>query len=151
MKNKGFSLIEMIILMSIIGILSAVVISNLSGFKKQQALKNTTEDVVALLNEARNSTISSKNSANYGVRLESNKATLFQGTIFSSNSSNKQINFDSTISLSSASLHGGGDSIYFDKITGATSKYGTITLVITSTPTKSRVITVSSLGVISVN
>ena len=153
-KNKGMNMLEVIIVISIITIITAVTIPSLSSFKKQQALKNTTEDIVSLLNEARNSTISSKNSTTYGIHFEEDKATLFPGAIFIDSTLNKQINFDQAVIISlddGINLHEGGDDLVFERITGNTTDYGTIIVQLVSDASKLKTITISSIGIISVN
>jgi Tfp pilus assembly protein FimT len=153
-KNKGISLMEMLVIISIIGIISAIVISNSSDFRKKQALKNTTEDVVSLLNEARNNTLSSKNLNTYGVHFDINKAILFSGTSFADAPSNKQIDFDSSVNIpedGGISLEGGGDDIVFHRMTGETSEYGTIIIQQTNNPSRQNVISISPIGLIEVN
>lgn len=153
-KNKGISLIEILVIISIISILSAVVISNLSSFHKQQVLKNTTEDLVSLLSEARNSTISSKNSTNYGVRIQTDNAILFTGANFADDVSNKQINFDPAVLVpitGGINLAGGGSDIVFSRITGDTANNGTIVIQLTSDSSKQKTISINSLGIIGVN
>ena len=153
-NNRGINLLEIIVVIGIIALISAITIPNLSAFKKQQALKNTTEDIVSLLNEARNSTISSKNSTNYGVHFEEDQASMFSGTAFTSNSSEKQIDFDQAVMIekdTDVNLSGGGDDIIFERLTGNTTNYGTITIRLVSDASKIRTITASSIGIISVN
>jgi prepilin-type N-terminal cleavage/methylation domain-containing protein len=153
-KNKGISLLEILIVIAIIGILSAIIIPNLSRFQRQQALKNTTEDVVSLLNEARNNTISSKNSTTYGVYFLSDKAILFPGSSYTDSILNKQIDFDSSVWIPETggiNLNGGGDEIVFDRITGESANYGTITIQLISNPTTQKVISINQVGVVSVN
>jgi prepilin-type N-terminal cleavage/methylation domain-containing protein len=153
-KNRGISVIEILVVISIIGILSAVVISNLSSFHNQQVLKNTTEDLVSLLNEARNSTISSKNSTTYGVHLQTDRAILFTGATFVDDISNKQIDFDSTVLIPATggiNLSGGGSDIVFSRITGDTVNNGTIIIQQTNDSSKQKIININTLGVIGVN
>jgi len=153
-KNKGISLIEILIVVGLIAIISAIAGLNLSQFHNQQVLRNTTEDVISLLNEARNDTISSKNSNTYGVHLETNKITLFAGASFTSNPSNKQINLDSAVIIPSSggiNLNEGGSDIVFDRITGETTKYGTIIIQLVNNATLQKVINISNLGVIGSN
>lgn len=153
-KNRGISLIEILVSISIIAILSVIVALNLSKFHNQQVIKNTTADVVSLLNKARNDTISSKNSNTYGIHFQSNIVTLFTGTSYNVSSSNEIINFDSTVTIPSIggiTLNGGGSDIVFQRITGDTVNNGTIIIQLSSDATQQKIITISSLGIISVN
>lgn len=154
-KNKGISLIEILIAVSIIAIISAIVVPNLSKFHNQQALQNTTEDVVSLLNEARNNTISSKNSNTYGVHLVTDRAILFTGTTFNSNdSSNVPVIFDTTAIIPATggiSLNGGGSDIVFERITGDTSNSGTIIIELISDNTQQKIININKIGVVGSN
>jgi len=153
-QNRGMNILELTVVISIIILIAAITLPNLSSFKKQQALKNTTADIVSLINEARNSTISSKNSTNYGIHFEEDKAILFSGSSFANNVSDKQIDFDNAVMVSEDSginLHGGGNDLIFERITGNTANYGTIVVQLVSDSSNNRVINVSSIGIVSVN
>lgn len=56
--QKGITMLEILIVLAIIAIISTIVILNLSSFRNERAIRNTIEDVISLLNEARNNTIS---------------------------------------------------------------------------------------------
>jgi Tfp pilus assembly protein FimT len=150
--NKGISLIEIIIIIAIISTITAITIPNLSSFRNQREMINTKEDIIALLNEARNSTISSKNSTNYGVHIQTDRAILFPGDIFVDSTENKQVDFDSSVNVPSTggiNLSGGGDDIVFERLTGNTENHGTIIIQLTSDSSVQKTITISSLGIIS--
>lgn len=153
-NNKGISLVEILIVISIIGILSAIIVLNLSKFHNQQALKNTAEDVYALLNEARNNTISSKNSNTYGIHFLSDRAILFAGESYTDSVSNKQIDFDSVVRIPDSGgvvLNGGGVDVVFSRITGDTLNYGTITIQLINDVTSQKVININKIGVIEIS
>jgi prepilin-type N-terminal cleavage/methylation domain-containing protein len=152
--RRGITLIEIIIVISIIGIISAITVPNLSNFHRQQELKNTTEDIFSLLNEARNNTISSKNSTTYGVHFLSDKAILFTGTTYNDSTENKQIDFDSAVRIPDVggiNLNGGGDDVVFARITGDTENYGTIIIQLVSDITVQKTININKIGIIGVN
>lgn len=147
-------MLEILIVLAIIAIISTIVILNLSSFRNERAIRNTIEDVISLLNEARNDTISSLNSLNYAVHLDDDKATLFSGVTFDENNSeNKILDFEQSVLIPNGgiSLNGGGDDVIFEKITGNTNNYGTITIQIGSDTGSSQVININKLGVISKN
>jgi Tfp pilus assembly protein FimT len=153
-KNKGISIVETLIVICIISVVVAIIIPNLSEFRNQQVLKNTTEDVVSLINEARNNTISSKNSNTYGVHFQSDRAILFSGLSFVPSVDNKQIDFDSAVLIPGTggiNLTGGGSDIIFNRITGDTVNNGTIVIQLTSDSSRQKIINVSILGIISTN
>jgi prepilin-type N-terminal cleavage/methylation domain-containing protein len=155
MKYKsGFSFLEMIIVIAIIGILLAIVAPSFSNFRNRQVVRNTTEDIVALLNKARTNTLLSKNSTYYSVHLSTTSATLFTGgTYDASSSSNEVITFDTLVTVPSASvsLNGGGSDVTFDRLTGDTSQYGTIQIKLVSDSNVKKTITINKLGIISSN
>ena len=156
-KNKGISLIEILIVVGLIAIISAIAGLNLSQFHNQQVLRNTTEDVISLLNEARNDTISSKNSNTYGIHFQTDRAILFifTGTTFNINdSSNVSVIFDTAVIIPTTggiNLIGGGSDIVFDRLTGETAKYGTIIIRLTNNATSQKIVTISKIGVIGSN
>ena len=153
-RNRGVSLIEILIVVSIIVAIAAITVPGLAKFHNQQVLRNTTEDVISILNEARNDTISSKNSLTYGVHFETNKITLFTGTSYSVNSSNKIINIDSSAIIPSSggiNLNGGGSDIVFQRITGDTTDYGTIVIRQSGDVSQQKVVSINKIGIIGSN
>lgn len=155
LKNKGISVIEILIVVSIIGILAAIVLPSLSLFRREQTLNNTTGDVVSLLNSARNNTISSLSSNNYGVHFQSDRATYFTGSVFNSgDATNVPLVFDSSVtipSINGINLNGGGSDVIFTRLTGDTPNYGTIIVALTSDSTRKKTISISKTGSISSN
>jgi len=150
--NKGVSFLEVIIVMAILGIIIGVMAPSLSNFRNQQILKNTSEDIITILNKARSQTLSSLNLNYYSVHFETNKAVLFiDGTYSESSLSNEIISLDNHIEISDIALNGSDVDVKFNRLIGDTNQYGTITIQITSDISKQKIITVSQTGVISSN
>ncbi|MFA6386717.1 MAG: prepilin-type N-terminal cleavage/methylation domain-containing protein [Candidatus Paceibacterota bacterium] len=152
-KNKGFTLIEILAVIAILGIISSIIILSLSQFRNEQLLKNTTLDVVSLLSKARQNTLSSVNSTNYGIHFDSNQVVLFTGSVYSSNNStNEPIVFSSKVNIPipSGLNIGGGNDVIFERLTGETIG-GTIKIQLTSDSTKQKIITVGKIGNASSN
>ena len=149
--NRGFTLIEMLIVIVLVTTISTIVFYNVSSRRTTQVLGNSEDEIVALVNEARGSTISGNNGTQYGVHFETTKAVLFAGTTYSSSAtSNKEYDLDGATSITSISLAGGTSNMIFKKLTGDTDQYGTI--VITSSPgSATKTITVSKNGLVNGN
>lgn len=152
-KNKGISLIEILGVISIMTIISAIVIINLSSFKRDQVLKNTAIDIVSMLNKAKQNTLSSINSNNYGVHFETNKITLFIAPTYTQGTStNEVINFSGIVQIPTfGGINvGGGNDVIFERLTGETIG-GTIVIQETSNTSKRKTITIGKSGIISSN
>ena len=148
-KQKGFTLIELILVVFIVGLMATVVIYNLAASRNSQILNNGEGDIVALINEARSRTVAAENNLQYGVHFETTKVELFSGTTYTSGAlGNKKINLDSNVTIPSISLSGGASDVVFKKMTGETDVYGTIILKNTSNSNQ-KTITISKTGIVN--
>lgn len=150
--KKGISLIETMLVLSIIGVLISVVSFEFLKIKERQVLKNTIADTISLINKARSQTLSSLNSSEYGVHFDSGRVIIFKGVVFSEGGAdNKIFNLTSPATISNVTLSGvsgsSGD-MYFGRLYGLPSKAGTISI---STNSFSKIINISITGAVSVN
>jgi prepilin-type N-terminal cleavage/methylation domain-containing protein len=147
--RRGISLIEIIVVIAILGILSAITVTSFSSRQSQYRLDRTTNSVSGLLEKAYSRAVNSYNDVKHSVRLESSQAILFEGTSYSSGAATNQVyEYEDTIELISTSINGGGTTITFDKVSGATSHYGSITFAVSGASTSSSTIYISQTGVI---
>jgi len=158
-SNKGTTVLEIVMAVAIIAILSAVILPNLATFNREQALNNTTADIISLLNKAKSDADSLTLATNYSVHFESTRAVYFLGTSFTEpNASNIEVLFDSAVTIpvsGGINLNGGGSNITFTRQTGDTrgyvTGYGTIVIQLTSDPARQKTITINRTGSVSVN
>lgn len=154
-KKLGFTLIEVIIVISILTVISALIFPSLSKFRNNRILQNSAEDIVSLLNTAHADTVSSLNSTNYGVKVEQSRVVYFEGSTFTEGvSTNKIIALNSILEIPSSggvTLNSGGSVIVFNRLTGDTVNYGTILIRLINDTTIQKIITVTKTGSISLN
>ena len=81
--QKGITVIEMLIVVSVIGILVLITLPRFSKIKENQVLKNTLGDVTSVLHRAQTQSLASVDSSEYGVRFQSDQVIIFKGKIFS--------------------------------------------------------------------
>ena len=147
-KTKGFTAGELIVSLAIMFVVAGIVMSAFINFRKTQSLSIDTETVIEVLRQARNQTLSSKNSTVYGVHLTAPKITLFTGATYSSGAStNQDYNLSSTDTILTISLNGGGSDVIFQRLSGVTAQNGT---VIVSSPglSQTKTITIYKTGLI---
>ena len=155
--NRGITLIEIIVIVFILGLISSIVFFNLSAFRDSYALKSNSADIVSLINKARSNTLSSLSSKNYGIHFDTDKVSLFDGITFNPvNPTNETLELSSALDISSVVIEGGSNDIIFQRLTGAVTNgtsgtVGTITVTLKSNPLKSKIITISKTGNISLN
>jgi Tfp pilus assembly protein FimT len=147
--EAGMSIMEIMVVVAIVLVLIALVSLPFGTFRKTQALENTTDTMVSVLADARTKTLAAVNGTNYSVRFETNRAIFFTGSSYSSgDATNDIITFETPVTMSAINVSGGGSTITFDRLTGKTSQYGTVTF---TNGTDTRTISVSATGTVSRN
>lgn len=126
-KSKGFSVVELIAAIAIVGVLSAVVIASFSSVYEGRSLELDTHAVTVMLEEARTRTIAARDREAHGVYFTATTSTLFAGTYSAGDPDNEVFNVSNGITIGTA-LSGGGSTIMFDRITGRTSNFGDVVL-----------------------
>ncbi len=145
---KGFTLIELVVTVAVIGVIATIGLSSFSGLNSEEALRMEVEKIVSVLSKARFQTISAKGGVAYGVHLEERKAVLFPGGVYSpSDKNNQSYPLQGAVRISVISLAGGGSDVIFKKLSGATTQHGTVTLSLARNAQASSTITIGATGV----
>ncbi len=147
-SSRGVTALELLMVIAILGVLSAVVVPSFLNFRRSSILNTETLQLVTLINKARLSSMSSKGDTQYGIHFEATKAVLFQGVTYSVTASTNEVHvFDSALTLSLITINGGGADVVFQKITGATTQNATTTLGVIGSTTASSTVVVRPTGV----
>lgn len=146
-KNKGITIFEVLITITILAILLIVGLPSFQNTKHKNILKSSVAEVASAIDKARSQSISSINSSEYGVHFEASKAVIFTGIVYSAgSSSNEDVSIASPGTISAISLTGGATELYFDRLSGEPSKTGTVTITVGSF---SETITINATGTVS--
>lgn len=142
-RKKGFSLIELIVVISIIGILSSVAVTNLFNSKYSASLGTSVDILITDIKQQQLKAMVGDTEGRgihpdaYGIHFETGSYTLFHGTNYSqSDSSNAKINLGDNIQVSSAPFL--NSAIIFATQSGEILNFSTTgpyTLVIKNAPT----------------
>lgn len=149
---RGFSLVELLIAISVLAILATLTIAGFYSFRSSVNLDEEAEKLVSVLRLAQNKTVASVDGAVYGVRFEANKYILFTGLPYGTSSpSNEIFNLPSGLEISSIGINGGGQEIVFSRLTGGTQNWGEIALRILVEPFRTKTVYIASSGAVSVD
>ena|SRR3990167_8540710 len=150
--KRGITVAELLVVVAVIGLVVLVVLPKFSNIKENAVLKTAVNDVLSSINKAKNQTLSSLNSSEYGVHFQSDKVIIFKGKIFSAGTStNEIIDIASPATITNVTFGGvsgtSGD-MYFNRIYNAPSTTGTVTI---ATSSYSKIITIYATGVAGSN
>ena len=147
---KGLTVMEMLVVMAVLGMVTAITIGGFLMFKRGSELDSASENLLSLLLEARSKTLSSKDSSSWGVRFETNRAILFKGTIFVDGAAdNNVIAMPPSAEIATIALNGGGQNVVFKRLTGETDQYGALTLRLGYDASYTKTITILQTGIIT--
>jgi len=153
MKNKnGFTLIEIIIVMSIIVFLISASIVSYRSFEKSTELEKTVQNIISTLKLSQSKTIASNEASPYGIHFESDKYISFKGSEYQPESVNNKIyNISNRLEIYNINLSGEENDIIFQRISGKTEQNGNISIKMISDPTEFKTISIKSSGIIELS
>jgi len=151
-ERRGFTVIELVLVLGIIAVLSFVSFLGLSGRKSKTQLDGAAKQMVSLLREAQSRSVSQSGSIIWGVRFENSTTTspfyaLFSGNSYSTSTEMGHYALPSDIVYTTSTLAAGAIvDITFAQISGAASTSTSVGIHLFSQPNSSSTITVSSSG-----
>lgn len=140
--RRGITTIEILIAVTIVVILSALILAAFGEFRSRQTLGAVVEKALAAFSAARLDTISSKNDMTYGVHIKSGEVIYFAGATYpgDGDSGNAHFTFPTSVEITNISLYGGGSTVFYKRLTGATDNYGTFDIrMVGNTNTKTTI------------
>lgn len=154
--EKGFTLIEVLVIIGIVIILMAITILNYRFFLKETDLDQSTEEIINILRLAQNKTLASEGASQYGVYFDRavspNQYTLFKGTSYALRETafDRVYELPKEIEIYEINLDGGYE-VIFNRIIGDTSQAGNLSLRLIDNPSKTITIYVANSGKITLN
>ncbi len=151
MKTRGFTLLEVAIIVAIVTILVTILLTSFSSLNARQSLDSSAELVRSVLERAQSLTLASEADAQYGVHFDANQVVLFKGATYSVDDPNNATStLNARVIISNTTLSGGGSDVLFNRLTGNTSQYGTTTLSLINSSTTQRKVIINQTGTIQV-
>lgn len=145
-SNAGFTLVEVLLILAILGLISGLAIPFYQSFQVSSEFDNTTQEIVQTMRRAQITAMSSKSLSDYGVHFADQQYIIFRGATFNpADIYNESFEIASTLSVST----GGNDDIVFSSVSGLPNVEATI--ILNSTNGKNSNIIINGLGVINVN
>jgi Tfp pilus assembly protein PilE len=145
MQHRGFGLISLLAALAVIGIVCWLTILAFSNYRAHHSVQAGAEQVLSTLAAAREKTLAGINNSQYGVHFQSDRLILFRGASYPGTTV-QTIDLDSTITIPTITLAGGGTNVIFNRLTGATAQTGTIVVRLASDATQSIIITIAATG-----
>ncbi len=151
-NNKGFTIIETLLAIIILGIAVTMVTLSFSKIQSHQALEKSSLLVLSVLSEARSHTLSAVSDSRYGVNFQNDQLVLFRGTSYATTTStNVFTTLNPLVGIRNIYLAGSSTSVVFERLTGKASVSGTLEVYLRSDPTLFKRITITSIGLAEEN
>ncbi len=149
--KRGVTLIELLIALSVMALISSVILASFGEFRARQTLDSSVEVVLAAFSAAHLDTISSKNDDIYGINLKPGEVIYFKGSPYPGDnaSGNTHYVLPVAIEIANVSLSGGGTTIFYKRLTGATDNFGSFDVRVIARPTVKSTVTINQTGATS--
>ncbi len=147
---KGFTLVELIFVIAIMGVLTSIVVSsmNTSRIKKEQ--DQIVQTLAVHLEKQKADTQAGKDGAVYGVKISPDSYVLYKGTSFSPSApTNTEITLPSDYQIEET-LTNANNLINFSRLTGDANEVATLTIRHIENKVTPQQIVISKNGSISV-
>lgn len=140
--SKGVSIIEILVVISIIGILSGITVAGFFYYKKGNSFELSAKQVANLVRRAQAKSVAVNGDSVWGVHVTSQQAIVFKGADFT----NRDRSFDENVFLDGITSVSGSSQFVFQKFSGIPQTPGNLTV---SNGSESKTINVNEKGIVS--
>ena len=153
MKQRGFTFIEILVVIGIIGLFIGLSIPQLRSFQQVSHLENINKEVIAALRLAQSHTLASKGALQYGVYFDvvsiPNQYILFEGSNYATRNAPKdEVKvLKKEVEISSILL-GGEKEVVFARLTGQANSQGAIIFRLIKDPDRTKVVSILASGAV---
>ncbi len=144
-SHTGFTLVELLVSIFIIGLMLGISVVSFSNFLRHESVSSDAASLAAALREARSRTLGSIQGLSYGVKIDTDKFTLFPGPDFSASTAETPILFGTGV-VASTSL----SVVLFQRVTGTAVASGTIDIRLSSDSSAKKTVVIQGTGLVSV-
>ena len=141
-SKNGFTLIEMIVVVTVFLLLIVVSEWGFFNFQSKNNIDIATDNLVESLRHAKANAQQVQGDSKWGVEIIGTQIIVFSGATYAT----RNTSLDQTSTLTNGVSSSGLSEIIFEKVTGTTSNFGTITL---SGSSENKVITINAKGTIT--
>ena len=146
--QKGFSLVEILVVIAIIGILGTISVLQFGDTKTNKLLRITGDDIAFALEETKSNALAGKDGMSQSMHIAPSIYTTFGGTVYvADGSSNKPHTINSIFTLTTTAP---SNTITFTRLTGNANGISTTTVSEIANPSNTIHIVVGTLGDITV-
>jgi len=147
---KSFTLVELLVIIGILVILTAVAVPAFRFFEKESDLNNSAEEIINNLRLAQNKTLASEKASQWGVYFSTStdphQYILFQGSNYQSRATSSDEVHKLTKRIEIYEINLAGQEVVFNRITGTTPQSGQVSLRLKTDSTKTRTIYIENSG-----
>ncbi len=152
-KNDGFTVLELMIVIVVLLVLAAILIPNFPLIQQRTELNNGVQEFVGVLKSAQNRALASDANSQYGVYIDTSvsphKYVLFKGASYAVREQAYDQNYflSNNVEFYAISL-GGGNEIFFNKLTGSSQQSGSVSLRSKIDNSQNKTVYIANSGVI---
>ncbi len=150
MKIKGFTLIEILVVLGISVILATGGFLSLSNLRRHQSLRLSAESMVAFLHDAQQRSISQEGGFGWGVHFENSAADRDSYWRFSGSDSSATA-ADRVVLPPSVEMDTPSGNVFFEKNKGLATGVSEVKIKLSNDPASFRTITINTQGTIEQN
>ncbi len=144
--KSGFSVLEILVSIAILGLLTGISLVSFANFSRRDAVLASASAIGQALRDARARTLASVGGSQYGVKVDGDRFTFFQGATFSSSTpTNNTFMYPSGI-RATTSL----STLVFERVTGNASASGTISVYQSSASNVVKYVRIQTTGLVSI-